>query len=354
MPVISRNQAICIFYSEQFAKETVENLSEKLESYGDLDICFTNDPWKPLLQTKTKINGNPSYYQRYPDMEPEPSNSVDNVMLNNYRQVTDYMNRVYRPFVPPACELFDEKPMSLKEVYHEMLLVTNFFDDKSAQSFASWCGLSKLDFMKASIQRKFQKNAQGKTRYRVLWVLKENHRKDIVKQVVSVKEKHKASIEDLKNDGYQVVGYVRKSRGDEDEGTRLRLLDSMIDRLVTDSSVDMVYASYSCASNEPFANRDHSHTIRVPRTAGNTQDLLQFIATSTKPVAIAVIDFAGLSTNTTDITALINDHECIQAIVVDNLESCNSAMIFTREELLDPNTIQLFASRRAPIQRSKR
>lgn len=82
---------------------------------------------------------------------------------------------------------------------------------------------------------------------------------------------HKARIEDLKKDGYQVIGYIRKSPGKEDASTRLRLLDLMVDRLFNGSSVDMVFASYSSTSKQPFANRDRTNPIHVPKTSGNTQ-----------------------------------------------------------------------------------
>ncbi|KAI9263928.1 hypothetical protein EDC94DRAFT_493395, partial [Helicostylum pulchrum] len=60
----------------------------------------------------------------------------------------------------------------------------------------------------------------------------------------------------LKKNEYQVIGYVRKSPGKEDVSTRLRLFDSMVDTLIKDSSVDMVFVSYSSTSKQPFADRD--------------------------------------------------------------------------------------------------
>ncbi|ORX61393.1 hypothetical protein DM01DRAFT_1281015 [Hesseltinella vesiculosa] len=150
--------------------------------------------------------------------------------------------------------------MSISEVYSKVIVITNLFDDKSVRSFSTWCGMSKLDFFSAEIQRKYQRNElQKKTNYRLLWVLKKVHR---------------------------VVGYVRKSPGKENKSKRLQLLNLMVDRMVDESTVDMVFASYSSKAKEPIINRDKINGANVPRTSGNTQDMLQILSNTSKPVAI--------------------------------------------------------------------
>lgn len=85
------------------------------------------------------------------------------------------MNQVYLPSTPPDQELFESKLMSMKEIYSEIILITDLFDDKSVKSFSTWCGMAKLNFVSVEQQRKYQKNEQ-KTRRRLLWVLKKRHR----------------------------------------------------------------------------------------------------------------------------------------------------------------------------------
>ncbi|KAI9484941.1 hypothetical protein BDB00DRAFT_773980 [Zychaea mexicana] len=206
--------------------------------------------------------------------------------------------------------------MSMTEIYSEIILITDLFDDKSVKSFSTWCGTAKLNFVSVEQQRKYQKNEQ-KTRRRLLWVLKK--------------------------------GY----RGKEDASTRLRLLDSMVDRLIKDSSVDMVFASYSSTSKQPFADRDRTDPIHVPKTSGNTQDLLRLLSTTSKPIAIVAIDFAGLTTNTNDLIQWLRDHEIVKIVLIDNIEALNQTYTFTREQLLtDILVLQQFDSRPAPIERS--
>ena len=86
---------------------------------------------------------------------------------------------------------------------------------------------------------------------------------------------HKMRIENLKKDGYQVTGYLRKSSGKGDASMRLRLLDLMVDRLIKDSSMDMVFASYSSSSKQPFTDHDRTDPLRAPKTLGSTQGAIR-------------------------------------------------------------------------------
>lgn len=92
--------------------------------------------------------------------------------------------------------------------------------------------------------------------------------------MLNVDRNHKAQIGDLKKDEYQVIGYVRTSSGKENASTKLRLLDSMVDRLIKDYSVDMMSASYSSTSKQPFADHDRTDPVHVPKSSGNTQGII--------------------------------------------------------------------------------
>ncbi|CEG79838.1 hypothetical protein RMATCC62417_14254 [Rhizopus microsporus] len=126
----------------------------------------------------------------------------------------------------------------------------------------------------------------------------------------------------------------------------------MVDRLIKDSSVDMVFASYSSTSKQPFADHDRTDSIYVPKTSGNTQDLLRLLSTASKPIAIVAIDFAGLTINTNDLIQWLQDHETVKIVLIDNIEALNQTYTFTREQLLtDISVLQQFDSRPAPIKR---
>lgn len=93
----------------------------------------------------------------------------------------------------------------------------------------------------------------------------------VARQTLNVSVIHQARLHGLISEGCKIIGYVRKSPGKKSSTTRLRLLESMVDKWMKASSVDMVLNSYSSASDEPFVKRDTTTTAVIPRTTGNTQ-----------------------------------------------------------------------------------
>ncbi|KAI9468258.1 MAG: hypothetical protein EXX96DRAFT_492855, partial [Benjaminiella poitrasii] len=67
---------------------------------------------------------------------------------------------------------------------------------------------------------------------------------------------YQTNVNALKNDGYEVVGFARKSLGNESNETRLRLLRLMGDYLKDRSLVKSIFASFSSKANEPMNKRD--------------------------------------------------------------------------------------------------
>ncbi|KAG1444228.1 hypothetical protein G6F56_010383 [Rhizopus delemar] len=218
-----------------------------------------------MLETKLKVIGFPSYYHRYKDDLPKSTNLQEQIIINNQRQLIQYLNQVYRSGQPVDSDIAT----------------------------------------------------------------------------------HQARLHELISKECKIIGYVRKSPGKESITTRLRLLESMVDKLMKASSVDMVFGSYSSASDELFVKRDTTTTIIIPRTKGNTQ------AAASYPVTIVVINFAGLTTNKPDLVQFLRDHKTVKNIVIDNIESHNEAYYLTREQILSYETVlQLFDCRSAPVRRS--
>ncbi|RCH78337.1 hypothetical protein CU097_001944, partial [Rhizopus azygosporus] len=60
----------------------------------------------------------------------------------------------------------------------------------------------------------------------------------------------------LKDDGYTIIGYIRKSPGSEAKETRNSLLQAMNSKLKKRSLVDVVFASPCCRASDPFKRRD--------------------------------------------------------------------------------------------------
>lgn len=73
-------------------------------------------------------------------------------------------------------------------------------------------------------------------------------------------QEYQEFIKQLKNEHYNIIGYVRKSKaqevGEEEVEARKWLLELMSSRLRSRSLVDHIFVSYSCNSNDPLKSRD--------------------------------------------------------------------------------------------------
>jgi hypothetical protein len=63
--IICREQAVCIFYCEDFNEENAARCSKKIENIGDVDICYLHDPTDPVLVFNTRIKALPYKFLRY-------------------------------------------------------------------------------------------------------------------------------------------------------------------------------------------------------------------------------------------------------------------------------------------------
>lgn len=104
------------------------------------------------------------------------------ILLDNQRQLIQYLNKVYhRSGHQPVNNdtlLYEQKQMTMKQIYSEALVMTDLLDEKTSRLFFTWCGTAKLDLTLADQSRKMQKtdDSKIKIRYHFLWVLKGIHR----------------------------------------------------------------------------------------------------------------------------------------------------------------------------------
>ncbi|CDH59820.1 predicted protein [Lichtheimia corymbifera JMRC:FSU:9682] len=67
MITITREQAICVFFCEEYNEENVARLGTRINNMQDLEICYMNDnPTEPILVHINKIHCWPFKYRRYP------------------------------------------------------------------------------------------------------------------------------------------------------------------------------------------------------------------------------------------------------------------------------------------------
>lgn len=89
-----------------------------------------------------------------------------------------------------------------------------------------------------------------------IWFTDHDHIGTVINNIVSYLSKYHSFINQQKRDGATIIGYVRKSPGNEEEETRLRLLKAMIHNLKDRSLVEKIYVSPSSKSSERMIDRD--------------------------------------------------------------------------------------------------
>ncbi|CAO0790838.1 unnamed protein product [Mucor circinelloides] len=140
--------------------------------------------------------------------------------------------------------------------------------------------------------------------------------------------------------GTLVGGYARKSKGKERITTRSNLLNEMVHRLRKRSLCTKVYVSSYCDANQPLESRDSKrnykhHLALIKNCDGDMTSymndvstqcidshtlffflpLVQLLKTKFKPIRLAAIDFAGLSTEPNDIRAFIRLYVVLRILI---------------------------------------
>lgn len=79
---------------------------------------------------------------------------------------------------------------------------------------------------------------------------------DVANKIANYLPRYQNYIESLKNEGYTIIGYARKSPSIDHEDNGICLLQAMCDRLKERSMVDAVIVSVCCKAVDPIAERD--------------------------------------------------------------------------------------------------
>ncbi|CEI98986.1 hypothetical protein RMCBS344292_13081 [Rhizopus microsporus] len=133
----------------------------------------------------------------------------------------------------------------MNEILTVVSRYTSFFDDKSCNSFVQWCIRRKINFMKAAVSRKRTRAEKEKIGFRILYIIKREFIDNVAESIAAYLPRYQEYIGNLHKEGHQVIGYARKSIGSEDEDTRIRLLQTMIEQLVKRPLVKKVFVSLS-------------------------------------------------------------------------------------------------------------
>ncbi|KAG2233115.1 hypothetical protein INT48_005859, partial [Thamnidium elegans] len=207
-------------------------------------------------------------------------------------------------------EVYEYKSLTNSDILSMVWKYTDLFDKKTVISFGKWCA-NNVDF--TAVHSKRRQCDSGKVSVRSLFVVKEQY---IAKKVLDYLPHYQLFVQNLKNERYNIVGYARKSRTNDNDESRIRLLQQMARRLKERSLVEKVFVSPCVNANELMK------------------------------ICLIILGYAGLSTNYKDFETFLRNSKNICKIIVDHLPFDNTIKILDCCELLQhPKKLEIFNCR---------
>ncbi|RCH83826.1 hypothetical protein CU098_004968, partial [Rhizopus stolonifer] len=143
------------------------------------------------------------------------------------------------------------------------------FEKRTSQSFAAWCKNRRLPFLNGKEIRR------DGIRLRELYTMEDAYYDDLIESICSYLPNYQESLRNLIHNGYEIIGYARKSPTIDNIDTRTRLLQAMVDNLHERSFTSKVYVSTCSYSSTPFFERDLKNKDgiidKLSQATGNTQ-----------------------------------------------------------------------------------
>ncbi|KAI7892940.1 uncharacterized protein EV154DRAFT_561857 [Mucor mucedo] len=277
MSTITGERALCMLFYKPYTEENVNSLAEYLRK-EDLEICYTDEPTEPVLVHSLSITHNPFRYRTYVCKKTlEPTKDNEKTCILNSAQIILLLNTVYLPHDPENSDLYENKVVAMKEIYCTALKYSDELDAKNLNSFMKWCSYRKLDFLQVETKRKIDEVDDKKTtRTRSLYALKDDYLgkdpskylnkwplrysfvDDVADKINNYLPSYQSYIKKLKEEGYTIIGYIRKSPGKEPDDRRRQLLKTMSLNLKERSLVDVVFASPCSRASDPVQSRDQN------------------------------------------------------------------------------------------------
>lgn len=130
---------------------------------------------------------------------------------------------------------------------HDALpLKHSLFQNNKLGTFTGFAKKIKAKYLKAEITRKRSK--EGRVERKILYVMKPDDRAFLAQNISNYQYQYEEYIKSLKMDGFEVIGYARKSPTEIPEDKLKEILKNMISCLQSHSQVIDVYVSPSSRS----------------------------------------------------------------------------------------------------------
>ncbi|EIE90612.1 hypothetical protein RO3G_15323 [Rhizopus delemar RA 99-880] len=121
---------------------------------------------------------------------------------------------------------------------------------------------------------------------------------DLAKNIIDVIPRHHAYINQLKKDGYHIIGYYRKSKSPSNN--RIALLQRMVNILRQRSLVDKVFVSPYSNVKQDLNDKD-TLLSELDQVNGDTEAFIQ----NNDKVCVVALDYAGFTTNMSDLKSIL-------------------------------------------------
>ncbi|KAI8977159.1 hypothetical protein BDF20DRAFT_941491 [Mycotypha africana] len=163
MIVISREEAVCLFYAVPYNEENVRKYTKIIDELEDVEICFTRNPKKPkLLCTRDKethdvVNtNNKIMLGTYSEVFFLPSMTKLILFIESKQQLKQFLDTAYLPMDPKSIS-YELRYLSIDDIMSEIQNYSLAFQDEPCSKFRVWCTSQKLKCLDAGVKRKHGK-----------------------------------------------------------------------------------------------------------------------------------------------------------------------------------------------------
>ncbi|KAI9022732.1 hypothetical protein CLU79DRAFT_750460 [Phycomyces nitens] len=275
----------------------------------DIELRYSTNPRRPSVQSGATIYGNPK----------DDYDKEQGITFETKAQLLGFINSVYQPIdeSEPKTADYIQKNMSMKNIFGVIIKYSDDF--KSVDSFTTWCSKSKSNLLSVEPVRKVVKieKYSQKVRLPALNVLEDKYHEQIAKKISSTLAEHATYMKKLKNEGFYIVGYCRKSDLKK-EGKKPRnftttnggeSLQALSRRLC--ACVPMLQCQCTFFFEKRFEWQNNMIFSALQSIHGDSKDMLSFISDK-KKICIVCLDYAGLTTNILDLKQILQNNENIE------------------------------------------
>ncbi|KAI8388004.1 uncharacterized protein BYT42DRAFT_543383 [Radiomyces spectabilis] len=309
---LTLGQASCLVLGLPPTPENRKSSKEWFKS-SPLAVTFKDDdnPLEPIAIGKAVKQQNVFRFHDYPETpstsrenSPEPesessgsSTEEEEAAAFNMHSVVNQLKAYISLEEPVNPELFDKKFVTSDVI--KDIITHHFHVQVTTETVSHWIG--RDGWLGSTTRHRINGKVE---RGRWAYVMKTKFQDYIQRDRVS---SHKKYLKYLKKAGADLVtvGYARKSPGKESCAVRVRCLQLMINKLRTRYRCAKIFVSPSCYAYDRFDERDLKDEPDIINNLkfikGTMQDLIVRLNTKQQPIRLVILDYAGLSTNVSDI-----------------------------------------------------